>query len=323
MKAAWKRLLGDGMFVLLYGALVVSIAGAGVSGYFAYTAPAEFAQGWVLRVDGEVVAAAPDEQTLTAAYEACVAAYQTGEAGSVEVLNRVETEACEYSTSLPQGEEIPQVLAQCLSVRTEWDVETVNTIPVETVVVEDATMYEGDSETHEGHDGEQVQRTTVVCLNGEEYLRKEHPAQVTVEMDPTVITNGTKARPEYCWPCDGGVITSYFGYRDSPTAGASSYHQGVDIAAGYGTNIYSIRQGTVTETGYNSSRGYYVTVCHDNGVVSIYMHLSKILVNEGESVKMGEHIAEMGSTGISTGSHLHLSVVVNGVNRNPLKYIKR
>lgn len=123
------------------------------------------------------------------------------------------------------------------------------------------------------------------------------------------------------WPCGSTRITSNFGYRDSPTAGASSYHQGIDIGASTGTGIYAAASGTVTEASFSNSRGYYVVISHGSGVSTVYMHCSKLYVSAGDSVTQGETIAAVGSTGISTGPHLHFGVIEDGVYVNPRNYV--
>lgn len=128
----------------------------------------------------------------------------------------------------------------------------------------------------------------------------------------------------YIWPLPGYTyISSYFGYRTAPTSGASTYHQGIDIPAPGGTGILACASGTVTESGYTSSRGYYVEIDHNNGTSTIYMHMkSAALVKTGATVSQRQVIGYVGTTGISTGNHLHLSFLVNGVNKNPLDYIE-
>ena len=123
------------------------------------------------------------------------------------------------------------------------------------------------------------------------------------------------------WPCGSTRITSNFGYRNSPTAGASSYHQGIDIGASTGTGIYAAASGTVTDAGYSSSRGNYVVISHGSGVSTVYMHCSALYVSAGDSVTQGETIAAVGSTGISTGPHLHFGVIEDGVYVNPRNYV--
>ena len=322
VKSLLQRVTKKQLILGVCAAAAVLAAGTGVGVGAAIAAQPAVTQGWVLTVNGVPTAGALTGEELQQSYDALIASYQTENTVETCVLEQVDIVEGEYTVALAQGEGIAAALADAITVQTAYVEEQVAAIAMETVVVEDDSMYEDETVTTEGHDGATVTDTTVICRNGEVFARKQEPAVVTEEMVPTIITNGTKVRPDYVWPCDGGTITSYFGYRNAPTSGASSNHKGLDIGAPYGTDIYSIRQGIVTETGYTSHRGYYVEVTHDNGVVSIYMHCSKILVSEGDSVKMGEHIAEMGSTGVSTGSHLHISILINGENKNPLNFIR-
>lgn len=125
------------------------------------------------------------------------------------------------------------------------------------------------------------------------------------------------------WPLPGdGRIYSYFGPRKAPIKGASTYHKGLDIGGVMGASIVAVLSGTVADAGYNLSRGYYVTIDHGGGYQTIYMHCSKLIAKKGDKVLQGEVIGLVGSTGISTGPHVHFSVVVNGVNVDPLKYVK-
>lgn len=123
------------------------------------------------------------------------------------------------------------------------------------------------------------------------------------------------------WPCASTRVTSEFGKRNSPTAGASTYHKGIDIGASTGTAIYAAASGTVTEAGYSSSRGNYVVIYHSNGVSTAYMHCSALYVSSGDKVSQGQNIAAVGSTGISTGPHLHFSVIEDGTYVNPRNYV--
>lgn len=125
----------------------------------------------------------------------------------------------------------------------------------------------------------------------------------------------------YVWPCAGGYVSSKFGPRKAPTKGASTYHNGIDIAASAGTSILAAKPGRVIFTGYNSARGNYLKIDHSGGIVTLYQHCSKILVSVGTKVNAGQRIALVGSTGISTGAHLHFEVQVNGTPKNPLNYV--
>ena len=124
------------------------------------------------------------------------------------------------------------------------------------------------------------------------------------------------------WPCPAsGRITSGFGKRKSPTAGASSNHKGIDISASTGSSIVAAAGGTVSIATYSYSAGNYVVVNHGNGLSTVYMHCSQLLVSAGDTVKAGQTIAKVGSTGYSTGSHLHFAVRKNGSYVNPSSYV--
>ena len=115
-----------------------------------------------------------------------------------------------------------------------------------------------------------------------------------------------------------GLITSRFGSRESIR---SSGHRGLDIAAPTGTTIKAAAGGTVTTSGYSGSYGNMIIISHGNGVQTVYGHCSQLLISAGKTVSQGQVIAKVGSTGNSTGPHLHLEVRVNGVLQNPQNYV--
>lgn len=132
----------------------------------------------------------------------------------------------------------------------------------------------------------------------------------------------TPSGGSYMWPAtQGSRISSYFGPRSSPTAGASTYHKGIDIPCPTGSDVVASAAGTVVVSQYSSSAGYYIMIDHGNGVSTVYMHNSQLVVSVGESVEQGQVIAKAGSTGYSTGSHCHFGVMINGSYVNPLDYL--
>ncbi|HHZ02315.1 MAG TPA: peptidoglycan DD-metalloendopeptidase family protein [Tissierellia bacterium] len=125
------------------------------------------------------------------------------------------------------------------------------------------------------------------------------------------------------WPVPGHYrITSHFGGRSDPITGVWSNHGGTDIAAPYGTPIVSSNDGVVIFAGWHYSYGYYIIVDHGGGISTLYAHCSKLLASKGQAVSKGETIALVGSTGYSTGNHLHYEVRVNGVRQQPMDYLK-
>ncbi len=125
----------------------------------------------------------------------------------------------------------------------------------------------------------------------------------------------------WIWPTSARVISSPFGYRKSPTSGASTYHQGIDIDGNTGDAVWAAKAGTVIVAGWGSAAGNYVKIDHRDGTTSIYMHLNSISVSVGQNVSAGKTIGTMGSTGVSTGDHLHFGITVGGVYVNPCNYV--
>lgn len=124
--------------------------------------------------------------------------------------------------------------------------------------------------------------------------------------------NGTLSNP-----CPSAYISSEFGGRASPGGIGSTNHKGRDYAAGAGSPIYAAAGGTVTTVAYNGARGNYVVINHGNGLSTLYQHCSATYVSVGQSVSVGQNIAAVGSTGASTGPHLHFEVWVGGVPVDP------
>lgn len=122
-------------------------------------------------------------------------------------------------------------------------------------------------------------------------------------------------------PCSYTVLTSAYGWRIHPITGRESFHNGVDLANGTGTPIYAARSGTVTVATYNGVYGYYVQINHGDGFSSLYGHMTHYIVSPGQSVSAGQLIGYMGSTGWSTGPHLHFTIYYNGGTVNPMDYI--
>ena len=136
----------------------------------------------------------------------------------------------------------------------------------------------------------------------------------------TTTTTTTASSATWLVPCSYTSITSPFGYRTAPTTGASTYHQGVDLDTGTGWPVYATRAG-IAYTAYGSAAGNYVTIDHQDGFKSVYMHLSGFSISNGTIVSAGQQIGLTGSTGVSTGDHLHFGISLNGVYVNPCLYV--
>lgn len=128
---------------------------------------------------------------------------------------------------------------------------------------------------------------------------------------------------EFCWPAPSYTrVSSPYGYRIHPVYKTKKFHSGVDLAAPGGSNILAADGGKVISAGWNGGYGNCVVLDHGNGVSTLYAHASKLLVSKGQTVSRGSVIAKVGTTGTSTGNHLHFEVLVNGKTTDPMKYIK-
>jgi len=124
------------------------------------------------------------------------------------------------------------------------------------------------------------------------------------------------------WPVVNGFISSLFGYRTDPFSGRGAFHEGVDFAGAEGSGVIAVGAGVVSFAGERSGYGGLVEINHGNGYVTRYGHNSSVLVKTGETIRKGERIALMGSSGRSTGPHVHFEVLLNGSPVNPSQYIE-
>ncbi len=122
------------------------------------------------------------------------------------------------------------------------------------------------------------------------------------------------------WPLRGRINSS-FGYRNAPFTGKRSFHKGIDIKGTIGAPIVASAAGTVTKSGYSGAYGILVEINHGGGIITKYSHMQNATVKVGDKVKRGDMVGRVGMTGRTTGPHLHYEVVVNGVPRDPMKYM--
>jgi len=152
-------------------------------------------------------------------------------------------------------------------------------------------------------------------LERQRRLREQQRQQQRQTGSGTVTGTG-----QFVWPVSG-TVTSPFGTRRHPVFGDMRFHGGIDIGASHGTTVVAADSGSVIISSYNSSYGNYVVLCHGNGITTLYAHLSTRSVSVGDSVSRGQQIGRVGSTGVSTGPHLHFEVSVNGSRVNPRLYL--
>jgi len=232
----------------------------------------------------------------------------------IEQLNPDMPEILTTGTELNINTYVPGI-----SVRTTNHVEGEFEIACATEVIYDKTLPKGQKQVvTAGQNGLQYVKKDVISLNGDEVSENVFEQKTIKEPVTEVIKIGTKPngvgtgsfmRPTY------GSLSSRYGTR------WNRQHQGIDIAASQGTDIYAADAGIVEYSGWESGYGYLVKINHQNGYVTYYGHCSKLLVSKGAVVEKGDLIAKVGSTGRSTGPHLHFEVRLNGVPQNPLNYI--
>ncbi len=138
------------------------------------------------------------------------------------------------------------------------------------------------------------------------------------EIPKSVSVNNYKLSKQMVLPLRGN-ITSEFGVRTHPISGDLRFHSGIDIAAKEGSNIYAAFDGVITEATYDKWNGNYLKIKHDNNIMTVYCHCQELNVKKGDKIRAGEIIATVGSTGSSTGPHLHFELRVNNISYNPQK----
>lgn len=204
-------------------------------------------------------------------------------------------------------------------------------LPYETQTVESDSLFVGETEVLvDGVNGECENLLHITYEGSTELSREVIASSVTADAVPEMIAVGVRQReavgtPDseetvlegngmFMWPVNGGYISDVFG--------SNRNHKGLDIAAPEGTDVYAAAEGKVIAAGWNTGGyGYFVMIDHGNGYATLYGHLSKVIASNGAEVKCGDLIGEVGTTGDSTGNHLHFEVRYQNVCQNPASYI--
>ena len=186
---------------------------------------------------------------------------------------------------------------------------------IESKEIEIADLEEKERKRIEEEERKRREEEERLKREEEERKRREEELKKLGLTDETSVDN-------MIWPFPGDPnIYSYFGYRTSPITGKKEYHSGIDIGGAYGADIVASLAGVVTKATWSSMNGNHVVIDHGNGVTTHYLHASKLLVKAGDKVKQGQVIMKCGSTGWSTGPHLHFTIRINGAAVDPCKYV--
>lgn len=222
------------------------------------------------------------------------------------------------------------------------DVTYTEDIPFKTVEEKTDELYEGETKTtQEGKEGIRQEITKYDYEHNVIAVKTPVSDEVIQEATDKIVKVGTKKKTDpgqssnvsdapkqqadsssgFGWPVSGARLSSKFGRRSSPKRGASSYHRGIDLAIASGTPIYASQSGTVTIASYTGGYGNLVEINHGSGLTTRYGHCLSLKVKRGQKVQKGELIALVGSTGVSTGPHVHFEVRKGGTAVNPLNYL--
>lgn len=185
---------------------------------------------------------------------------------------------------------------------------------------------------------EEAYLATLDEADAAEAALREEIRKLTTPATPTAPPPATQESPEpevsaptpsvdsggqFCWPTPSTTyITSPYGTRYHPVQKRNKTHTGIDIGAGHGADILAAEGGTVLRAGWNSGYGNYIVIDHGSGIQTLYGHCSALLVETGQAVSRGQKIALVGSTGVSTGPHLHFEVLINGSYTDPMSYFQ-
>ncbi|SDZ65416.1 Murein DD-endopeptidase MepM and murein hydrolase activator NlpD, contain LysM domain [Evansella caseinilytica] len=227
-------------------------------------------------------------------------------------------------TLLQIGDELHvTVLRPLINVIVEKAVTEEETIPYQTETEEDSEMWKGSTEvTQEGKEGKKLVEYAVTYENGQTVDQETVSEEVITEPVTKVVVKGTKTSSsrgtgQLAWPAVGGYISSYQGTR------WGRFHKGIDIARPSNHNILAADNGTVKSAGWENGYGNTIRINHNNGMETVYAHLESLDVSAGETVSQGQTIGQMGSTGNSTGIHLHFEVYQDGQLMDPMDYLNR
>ena len=286
----------------------------------------DIVSGSVLVVNGETVACVQASGLDKLLGARLMSYYIEGAENTAEFVDDVKCETGYYLREDLTDISDLEALVEKLAVKTISKYNTDIKVPYSTNRVKTDTKPMGYyAVTTKGVEGVNRKSLVVESVNGEETSRTETATEVIKEPVTRVITIGTaKVSPsEKSSATSSGLICPITKgkFKVSSYYGHGRNHKGVDLAANRGVAIFAAASGSVTYAGYDGDYGYSVVIDHGNGMKTRYAHASYLCVKKGQVVSQGDMIAAVGSTGYSTGNHLHFEVIINGTRVNPAPYI--
>ena len=278
----------------------------------------EVVQLYVIYVDGQPLYGVAEQGVAEAALNGMLLADTGGQTVSCGFVQTVQVAQAYVPAELEvSAQALPALLETALEVQRVEQVSERTATAYSTVTIEDDTLYEGESVVETaGADGEEEIIRAYTYVDGELAAEDVVETRVLREAVDEVVRVGTKpcqATGTYIWPTSG-LVTSEFGYREGF---GSSYHEGIDIASSYGTDIYAADGGVVVMAEWYYGYGNLIVIEHINGETTRYAHLDSMAVSVGDEVGQGQYIGAMGETGVASGVHLHFEVRVDGEAINP------
>lgn len=271
-------------------------------------------------VDGECVALVDSEKTAKQVMKQVKEEYKNEKTIDARICEKTSTE----DMNLKNGDEKPEILTEdeakeqlveenIITVETKERIVEGVTVEYDTVINETEEMNLGESRViQQGKNGFALETKEITRENGEITEETLIEERVLTEAQPEIVLQGKSGMAD---PLDYLRITSGFGPRWGRT------HTGLDLGMAEGASIYASRSGTVIYSGYCGGYGNLVRIDHGGGLETYYAHCSKLLVSEGQQVETGQVIAAVGSTGNSTGPHLHFEVRIDGSPQNPSTWL--
>ena len=195
------------------------------------------------------------------------------------------------------------------------------------LLIQMAKEYESMSAEYADYEAMEDELSAQIAKSETDYfnaLSREEAARIAAAaaQKPSSGSSAAPSSSGFVFPLAYATkITDAYGYRIHPLSGTKKWHNGVDFAAGEGTAIYATKAGTVTSATYSEAYGNMVTINHGDGYSSLYGHMTNYIVSVGDTVSAGQTIGYVGSTGWSTGPHLHFTIYYNGSDVNPLNYV--
>lgn len=226
-------------------------------------------------------------------------------------------------------DEAKEIINAAITIKTEYEDTTEQAVNFKTTTQKTSSHKVGYSKVVQaGANGTRVNTDSVILINGVETERNNISSRVVKQpVDQVVLVGTAKTSASAAQKAEISALGFVFPLEKNSRWGVSAYygdgrgHKGIDLYAPKGTNIYAVAAGTITYAGYNGDYGYMVIINHGNGTSTAYAHASSLCVKNGDSVVAGETIALVGSTGYSTGNHLHFEVRKGSTNVDPAAYI--